>query len=63
MAGRPVEGILTAIREQTVTDPGMNAAALVVASLADSLQAALGKRNILAARIEEPLEATLFPRS
>lgn len=57
MAERLVEDISTAQDEQTVVVPGTDAAALIVPSLAGSLQAVLDQRNLLAARIEELLEA------
>lgn len=57
MAERLVEDIFTAPDEQTVVVPGTDAAALIVPSLADSLQAVLDQRKPLAARIEELLEA------
>jgi transposase len=56
MAERPVEDIFTALDEQTVVVPGTDAAALIVPSLAGSLQAVLDQRKLLAARIEELLE-------
>ncbi|WP_371502311.1 IS110 family transposase [Kitasatospora sp. NBC_00374] len=57
MAERLVEDILTALDEQTVVVPGTEAAALIVPSLATSLTAVLDQRKLLAARIEELLEA------
>ncbi len=42
--------------EQTVVVPGTDAAALIVPSLANSLQAVLDQRKLLATRIEELLE-------
>ncbi|TRV80099.1 IS110 family transposase [Streptomyces sp. 130] len=57
MAERLVEDIFTALDEQTVVVPGTDAAALIVPSLAGSLQAVLDQRKLLAARIEELLEA------
>ncbi|WP_406411327.1 IS110 family transposase [Streptomyces sp. NBC_01614] len=57
MAERLVEDIFTALDEQTVVVPGTDAAALIVPSLATSLQAVLEQRKLLAARIEELLEA------
>ncbi len=57
MADRLVEDIFTALDEQTVVVPGPDAAALIVLSLANSLQAVLDQRKLLAARIEELLEA------
>jgi transposase len=56
MAERLVEDIFTALDEQTVVVPGTDAAALIVPSLAGSLQAVLDQRKLLAARIEELLE-------
>lgn len=55
MAERLVEDIFTALDEQTVVVPGTDAAALIVPSLAGSLQAVLDQRKLLAARIEEQL--------
>ncbi|WP_331756267.1 IS110 family transposase (plasmid) [Streptomyces anulatus] len=57
MAERLVEDIFTALDEQTVVVPGTEAAALIVPSLASSLQAVLDQRKLLAGRIEELLEA------
>ncbi len=57
MAERLVEEIFTALDEQTVVVPGTDAAALIVPSLAGSLTAVLDQRKLLAARIEELLEA------
>ncbi|MFD5087550.1 IS110 family transposase [Kitasatospora sp. NPDC058406] len=57
MAERLVEDIFTALDEQTVVVPGTQAAALIVPSLATSLTAVLDQRKLLAARIEELLEA------
>lgn len=57
MAERLVEDIFTALDEQTVVVPGTDAAALIVPSLANSLQAVLDQRKLLATRIEELLEA------
>jgi transposase len=57
MAERLVEDIFTALDEQTVVVPGTDAAALIVPSLASSLQSVLDQRKLLAARIEELLEA------
>ncbi|MEU0041023.1 IS110 family transposase [Streptomyces sp. NPDC006333] len=57
MAERLVEDIFTALDEQTVIVPGTDAAALIIPSLAGSLTAVLDQRKILAARIEELLEA------
>ncbi|MGX1027591.1 hypothetical protein RKD38_002272 [Streptomyces ambofaciens] len=57
MAERLVADIFDALDEQTVVVPGTNAAALIVPSLAASLTAVLDQRRLLAARIEELLEA------
>lgn len=57
MADRLIEDIFTALDEQTVVVPGTDAAALIVPSLASSLQAVLDQRKLLATRIEELLEA------
>lgn len=57
MAERLVEEIFAALDEQTVVVPGTEAAALIVPSLAGSLTAVLDQRKLLAARIEELLEA------
>ncbi|GJF32573.1 hypothetical protein KNE206_52730 [Kitasatospora sp. NE20-6] len=57
MAERLVEDIFTALDEQTVVVPGTEAAALIVSSLAGSLNSVLDQRRLLAARIEELLEA------
>jgi hypothetical protein len=57
MAERLVEDIFTALDEQTVVVPGTEAAALIVPGLATSLTAVLDQRRLLAARIEELLEA------
>lgn len=57
MAERLVEDIFTALDKQTVVVPGTDAAALIVPSLAGSLQAVLDQRKLLAARIEELLES------
>ncbi len=43
--------------------PGTEAAALIVPSLAGSLATVLDQRRLLAGRIEELLDATLFRRS
>jgi transposase len=56
-AERLVEDIFTALDEQTVIVPGTDAAALIVPSLASSLTSVLDQRKLLAARIEELLEA------
>ncbi|CQR59427.1 Mobile element protein (plasmid) [Streptomyces leeuwenhoekii] len=57
MAERLVEDIFTALDEQSVVVPGTDAAALIVPSLASSLTSVLDQRKLLAARIEELLEA------
>lgn len=57
MAERLVEEIFAALDEQTVTVPGTEAAALIVPSLAESLDDVLEQRKLLAGRIEELLEA------
>ncbi|MFC8868029.1 IS110 family transposase [Streptomyces sp. NPDC057148] len=57
MAERLVDDVFTALDEQTVVVPGTDAAALILPSLADSLQAVLDQRKLLAARIEELLES------
>ncbi|MGW4759633.1 IS110 family transposase [Streptomyces chartreusis] len=57
MAERLINEVFTALDEQTVVVPGTDAAALIVPSLADSLQAVLDQRELLAHRIEELLEA------
>ncbi|MFE9387742.1 IS110 family transposase [Streptomyces sp. NPDC007025] len=57
MAERLVGDIFTALDEQTVVVPGTDAAALIVPSLAGSLQNVLDQRKLLATRIEELLEA------
>ncbi|MFI2511796.1 IS110 family transposase [Streptomyces sp. NPDC018972] len=57
MAERLVADIFDALDEQTVVVPGTDAAALIVPSLAASLTAVLDQRRLLAARIEELLEA------
>lgn len=56
MAERLVDDIFPALDEQSVVVPGTDAAALIVPSLASSLQAVLDQRKLLAARIEELLE-------
>jgi len=56
MAERLIDDIFTALDEQTVVVPGTDAAALIVPSLANSLQAVLDQRKLLAVRIEELLE-------
>ncbi|GLX48948.1 hypothetical protein Shyhy01_18980 [Streptomyces hygroscopicus subsp. hygroscopicus] len=50
MAERLVEDIFRALDEQTVVVPGTDAAALIVPGLANSLQAVLDQRRLLAAR-------------
>lgn len=57
MAERLIDDVFTALDEQTVVVPGTDAAALIVPSLASSLQAVLDQRKLLAHRIEELLEA------
>ncbi|MET8809459.1 IS110 family transposase [Streptomyces sp. NPDC004546] len=57
MAERLVANIFDALDEQTVVVPGTEASALIVPSLAASLSAVLDQRKVLAARIEELLEA------
>ncbi|WP_456154675.1 IS110 family RNA-guided transposase [Streptomyces chartreusis] len=57
MAGRLIDEVFTALDEQTVVVAGTDAAALIVPSLADSLIAVLDQRKLIAARIEELLEA------
>ena len=57
MAERLIDDVFTALDEQTVVVPGTDAAALIVPSLASSLQAVLDQRKLLARRIEELLEA------
>lgn len=57
MAERLVEDIFTALDAQTVVVPGTDAAALIVPSLASSLSSVLDQRKLLAARIEQLLEA------
>ncbi|MFD7705374.1 IS110 family transposase [Streptomyces caelestis] len=57
MAERPVEDSFTALDKQTAVVPGTDAAALIVPSLAGSLQAVLEQRKLPAARIEELLES------
>lgn len=59
-----LHGLLSRVDEQTVTNPGAEAAeaaALVVPSLAGSLTALLDQRKPLAGRIQELLDA--HPRS
>lgn len=53
MAERLVDDIVTALSEQTVVVPGTDAAALIVPSLASSLQAVLDRGKLLATRIGE----------
>lgn len=55
MPERLVDEIFTALDEQTVIVSGTEAAALIVPSLAASLQAVLDQRKILATKIEELL--------
>lgn len=57
MAERMVDDVFTALDEQTVVVPGTDAAALIVPSLAFSLSSLLDQRKLLAARIEQLLEA------
>ncbi len=57
MAERLVEDIFAALDEQTVVVPGTDAAALIIPSLISSLGSVLDQRKLLAARIEELLEA------
>lgn len=57
MAERLVDDIFTALDEQTVVVPGTDAAALIIPSLVSSLGSILDQRRLLAARIEELLEA------
>ncbi|YAV50340.1 IS110 family transposase [Streptomyces rosealbus] len=57
MAQRLIDEVFTALDEQTVVVAGTDAAALIVPSLADSLTAVLDQRKLIAARIEELLEA------
>lgn len=57
MTERLVEDIFTALDEQTVVVPGTEAAALILPSLATSLQAVLDQRKLMAGRIEKLLEA------
>ncbi|MEU9101748.1 IS110 family transposase [Streptomyces sp. NPDC048361] len=57
MAERLVDDIFTALDEQTVVVAGTDAASLIVPSLADSLQAVLDQRKLIAAQIEELLES------
>lgn len=57
MAERLVEDIFTALDEQTVVVPGTDAAALIIPNLVSSLGSLVDQRRLLAARIEELLEA------
>ncbi|MEU0188056.1 IS110 family transposase [Streptomyces sp. NPDC006207] len=57
MAERLVEDIFTALDEQTVIVPGTDAAALIIPNLVSRLGSVLDQRRLLAARIEELLEA------
>ncbi|MEU1694524.1 IS110 family transposase [Streptomyces hirsutus] len=57
MAERLVEDIFTALDEQSVIVPGTDAAALIIPSLVSTLGSVLDQRRLLAARIEELLEA------
>jgi transposase len=57
MAERLVEDIFAALDEQTVVVPGTNAATLIIPSLTSALESILDQRKLLAARIEELLEA------
>ncbi|GAA2146624.1 IS110 family RNA-guided transposase [Actinomadura napierensis] len=57
MAERLIDDILTALQEQTVTVPGTDAAALIIPSLARSLNSVADQRAVLAGRIEELLDA------
>ncbi|MPY54693.1 IS110 family RNA-guided transposase [Streptomyces acidicola] len=57
MAERLVDDVFTALDEQTVVVPGTDAASLIVPSLANQLKSVLDQRKLLAARIEELLEA------
>ncbi|MET9820532.1 IS110 family transposase [Streptomyces sp. NPDC006349] len=57
MAERLIDEVFTALDEQTVVVAGTDAASLIVPSLADSLTAVLDQRKLIAARIEELLEA------
>lgn len=57
MAERLVDDVFAALGEQTVVVPGTDAAALIVPSLANQLKTVLDQRKLLAARIEELLEA------
>ncbi|MFD3680231.1 IS110 family transposase [Streptomyces sp. NPDC058613] len=57
LAERLVEEIFDALDGQNVVVPGTEAASLIVPSLAGSLSSVLDQRKLLAARIEELLEA------
>ncbi|MFB7225970.1 IS110 family transposase [Streptomyces sp. NPDC056227] len=57
LAERLVEDIFETLDEQSVVVPGTEAASLIVPSLAGSLSSVLDQRKLLAARIEELLEA------
>ncbi|MEV6212313.1 IS110 family transposase [Kitasatospora sp. NPDC051914] len=57
LAERLVEDIFEALDEQSVVVPGTDAASLIIPSLASSLSSVLDQRKLLAARIEELLEA------
>ncbi|MFE1852135.1 IS110 family transposase [Streptomyces sp. NPDC059489] len=57
MAERLVEDIFIALDEQTVVVPGTDATALIIPNLVCSLGSVLDQRRLLAARIEELLEA------
>uniref|UniRef100_UPI003FD739A5 IS110 family transposase n=1 Tax=Streptomyces luteireticuli TaxID=173858 RepID=UPI003FD739A5 len=57
LAERLVEDVFDALDEQSVVVPGTDAASLIVPSLAGSLTSVLDQRKLLAARIEELLEA------
>ncbi len=57
MAERLVEDVFTALDEQTVVVPGTDTAALIIPGLVSSLGSVLDQRRLLAARIEELLEA------
>jgi transposase len=57
LAERLVEDIFEALDEQSVVVPGTQAASLIIPSLAGSLSTVLDQRKLLAARIEELLEA------
>lgn len=63
MAERLVDDVFTALDGQPGVVPGTDAAALIVPSLAGQLKTVLGQRKLLATRIEDLLEATLFRRS